>query len=269
METLTNKTADTINSKSYYVTVNGIRMYYEIHGEGGIPLVLLHGGGSTIESSFGRILPLLARNQRVIAAELQNHGRSGMRNEAETFEQDAEDVAALLQQLEIRKAAIFGFSNGGTTALHIAIRYPHLVHKLVLLAAAYKREGFIKGFFEGMQQVTIDQMPEALKTAFRMHNPDPAALQHMFEKDRQRMVDFKDMDEALIRSITAPALIVNGDADVITAEHSLGLSRLLPDARLAILPGIHGSYIGEVTTITDDKWEQQYLTTLYEQFLAE
>lgn len=97
--------------KSGYSDVNGIKMYYEIHGEGE-PLVLLHGGGSTIQSSFGRILPQLAKYNCVIAVELQNHGRSGGRNIPETFEQDADDVAMLLHNLKIEKATFFGFSNG-------------------------------------------------------------------------------------------------------------------------------------------------------------
>lgn len=114
---------DSADFKRGYSDVNGISMYYEIHGAGE-PLVLIHGGGSTIQSTFGRIIPQLAKDYAVIAVELQNHGRSGFRNVPETFEQDADDVAALLRNIGTNKASFFGFSNGGTTAMQIAIRHP-------------------------------------------------------------------------------------------------------------------------------------------------
>ena len=134
---------------SGYAPVNGINMYYEIHGQGTIPLVLLHGGGSTIEVTFANILPLFARYNKVIAVELQAHGRTSDRNPPESFEQDADDVAALLKYLKVDKANLLGFSNGGTTSLQIAIRHPEIVNKIVDVAGAYQREGFIPGFFDG------------------------------------------------------------------------------------------------------------------------
>jgi len=134
-----------------YALVNGIRMYYEIHGSGGMPLVLIHGGGSTIETTFGTILPLLARYGKVIAVELQAHGRTSDRDSAVSFEQDADDVAGLLIYLNIGKADIFGFSNGGNTAMQIAIRHPDLVNRLVIVSSFFKRNGLISGFFESMQ----------------------------------------------------------------------------------------------------------------------
>src|SRR5262245_16036404 len=135
---------------SHYATVNGLKLYHEIHGSGR-SLVLLHGGGSTIESTFGRILPDFAKTHQVIAVELQAHGHTMDIDRPLSFEQDADDVAALLKQLQIEKADIMGFSNGGTTALQIGIRHPELVNKLVLLSAAYKRRGMRSGFFEGFQ----------------------------------------------------------------------------------------------------------------------
>src|SRR5437764_14766033 len=94
------QTADSISSKTGYSDVNGIKMYYEVYGQGE-PLVLLHGGGSTIQTSFGRVIPQLSRYHQVIAVELQNHGRSGFRNVPQTFEQDADDVATLMKNLGI------------------------------------------------------------------------------------------------------------------------------------------------------------------------
>jgi pimeloyl-ACP methyl ester carboxylesterase len=129
-----------------FAAVNGLKMYYEVHRSGS-PLVLLHGGGSTIESTFGRILPELARAHQVIAVELQAHGHTLDIDRPLSFEQDADDVAVLLKQLKIEKANIMGFSSGGTTALQIAIRHPELVNRLALLAAAFKRSGMQPGSF--------------------------------------------------------------------------------------------------------------------------
>jgi pimeloyl-ACP methyl ester carboxylesterase len=222
-------------------------MYFEIYGNGE-PLVLIHGGGSTINTSFGRLIPFLERNHKVIAVELQNHGHSGHRYIPETFEQDAEDIAALMRNLKIDEASFLGFSNGGTTAIQIAIRYPELVNKLVLVAAAFKREGMIPGFFAGMQDAELEAMPAMLKEAFLEVNPDSAALKNMFEKDRDRMISFRDMSEGQIRNIDKACLIMCGDADVITPEHATELHRLMPHSTLAILPGTHGECIGEITT---------------------
>src|SRR6478735_6123149 len=133
---VTNAQTKVMKTQTGYATVNGIKMYYEIHGEGK-PLVLIHGGGSTIETTFGNILPLLAKRYKVIAVELQAHGHTSDRNAPETFEQDADDVAALLKQLNIAKAYVFGFSNGGSTTLQIAIRHPEVVDKIVVASAAY------------------------------------------------------------------------------------------------------------------------------------
>jgi pimeloyl-ACP methyl ester carboxylesterase len=228
-----------------YASVNGLKMYYEIHGAGR-PLVLIHGGGSTILSSFGRILPELAKTHQVIAVELQAHGHTPDIDRSLSFEQGADDVAALLQQLHIENADIMGFSNGGTTALQIAIRHPRLARKLVLASATYKRDGMQAGFFEGFRNATLKSMPKPLQDAYLEANPDPKGLQAMFDRDVARMAAFKDIGDADIRSIQAPSLVINGDAEVVRAEHALELSRALPHARLAILPCGHGEYLGEI-----------------------
>lgn len=113
---------------SGHAPVNGIRMYYEVRGRtGGVPLVLLHGGGSTIDVTFGRVLPIFARGRTVIALEEQGHGRTPDRDAPFTFEASADDVAALLGYLDVEKADILGFSNGASVALQVAIRHPRLV----------------------------------------------------------------------------------------------------------------------------------------------
>jgi pimeloyl-ACP methyl ester carboxylesterase len=228
-----------------YAQINGLRLYYEIHGSG-MPLVLLHGGGSTIVSTYGHILPELARSYQCIAIELQAHGHTPDIDRPLSFKQDADDVAVLLGQLHIESASFMGFSNGGTTCLQIAIRHPALVNKLVLCSTTYKREGMQPGFFDGFAQVSLDNMPQALKEAYLKANPDPKGLQAMFDRDVARMVAFKDIDDKDIRTIRAPALVINGDAEVVRAEHALALARTLPQGRLAILPCGHGDYIGEI-----------------------
>lgn len=260
------QTIDSIRPKAGYADVNDIKMYYEIYGSGH-PLVLLHGGGSTIQSTFGTIIPLLVAGHQVIAVELQNHGRSGFRDNPQTFEQDADDVVALLKTLGIAKANYFGFSNGGTTALQIAIRHPEMVSKLIVASAAYKRSGLIPGFFEGMKQATLDNMPAALKTAFLDVNPDSARLQVMFEKDRDRMTAFTDIKEGLIRSIQFPTLVVNADKDVITTDHALEIHRAIKGSRLAIIPGVHGQYIGEVTALNQTNDKPAFLASIIAEFL--
>jgi len=252
----------------HYATVYGLKMYYEIHGNGK-PLVLLHGGGSTIESTYGRILPELAKTHKVIAIELQAHGHTKDIDRPLSFEQDADDVASLLKQLHIEKADIMGFSNGGTTSLQIAIRHPQLVNKLVLASAIYKRDGMQPGFFESFQGATVDQIPPPLKEAYLKANPDPKGLQAMFDRDVVRMIAFKDISDADIKAIQAPALIINGDAEVVLVEHALALSRTLPHAQLTILPGGHGDYIGEICTTGVNSKMPVLVMAMIETFLKE
>lgn len=250
----------------HYAAVNGLQLYYEIHGEG-IPLVLLHGGGSTIETTYSRILPWLAKDHKVIAIELQAHGHTADIDRPMTFEQDADDVAALLQQLHIAKADIMGFSNGATTGLQIAIRHPELVRKLVLASGLYRRDGMMPGFFEGMEHATLEQMPAPLADAYRKINPDPKGLQAMFHRDASRMVAFKDIPDADIKEIQAPALVISADKDVVTPEHALLLSRTLPHGQLVILPGGHGDYIGEICTPDKDSKLPAITTEIIGNFL--
>lgn len=232
------------NFRSGYSDVNGIKMYYESYGDSGDYLVLIHGGGSTIGISFGRILPFLAADHKVIAVELQAHGHTSDRNAPESFEQDADDIAKLLSNLKISGASFFGFSNGGNTAMQIAIRHPEIVNKLIIASAFYKREGMVPGFFDGLKNATIGDMPQYLKTAFLEINPDSSSLLTMFNKDRNRMVQFNDWKDEALSSIKAPTLILSGDHDVVLPEHTVAMSKLIKNTSLIILPGSHGGYIG-------------------------
>ena len=254
--------------ESGHSEVNGLKMYYEIYGTGE-PLVLIHGGGSTIQTTFEKAIPLLAKHRKVIAVELQAHGRTNDRASDLSFEQDADDVATLLKNLNISKADFFGFSNGGTTVLQIVIRHPEIVHKIVLGSALSKRNGVPDWFWDFMKNAQLDNMPEQLKIAYRKVAPDSNGLQVMHDKDARRMVNFKDIPDELIKSINAPALIIIGDKDVITPEHAIEMHRKIANAQLAIIPGGHGAYIGEITTVGADFKEGDLVVPMIEKFLDE
>jgi pimeloyl-ACP methyl ester carboxylesterase len=235
-------------STGRYANVNGLKMYYEVHGKG-FPLVLIHGGGSTIGTTFGRILPVLSKTHTVIAVEMQAHGHTADIDRPLSFEQDADDVAALLKQLNIPKADIFGFSNGASTTLEIAIRHPELVNKIIVASTMYKKEGSYPWFWDMMARTTFEEMPQALKDAYLQINPDKDALYTMYKRDVARMQSFKDIKEEHIKAIKVPALIIAGNNDVVRPEHAVEMYRQLQHAQLMILPGGHGDYIGEITTV--------------------
>jgi pimeloyl-ACP methyl ester carboxylesterase len=257
---------DRISSSSGHSDVNGLKMYYELYGKGN-PLVLIHGGGSTIQTSFEKVIPLLAKNRQVIAVELQAHGRTSDRPVDLSFEQDADDVAALLKNLNINKADFLGFSNGGTTTLQIAMRHPEIVNKIILASALAKRNGVPDWFWDFMKQASLENMPPPLREAYTKVSTTPGGLQNMHDKDAKRMVNFTDIPDEQLKTIQAPALVITGDKDVITPEHALELHRLLPNSWLTILPGGHGAYIGEITTITPDFKETDLAVPIIEKFL--
>jgi pimeloyl-ACP methyl ester carboxylesterase len=235
-------------SNGKYKNVNGLKMYYEIHGDG-FPLVLIHGGGSTIGTTFGRILPALAKTHTVIAVEMQAHGHTADIDRSLSFEQDADDVAELLKQLNIGKADIFGFSNGASTTLQIAIRHPQLVNKIVVASTMYKKDGAYSWLWDMMKNPTFEGMPQSLKEAYLRINPNPDALYTMYKRDVARMQTFTDISEDAIKGIAAPALIIAGNRDVVRPEHAVEMYSKMQHAQLLILPGGHGDYIGEIATM--------------------
>lgn len=264
---MANTKIDSLNFKSGYSEVNGMKMYYEIYGEGK-PLVLIHGGGSTIQTTFGRVIPMLAKQRKLIAVELQAHGRTGDRASELTFEQDADDVATLLKNLNIHKADFFGFSNGGTTALQIAIRYPEIVNKIVAASALCKRNGVPSSFWDFMEQAQLENMPVQLKEGYKKVASDLNGLLVMHNKDAKRMVNFIDIPDEKIKSIKTPTLILIGDKDIITPEHAIEIHRLISNSELAIIPGGHGEYIGEITTLKANYKENDFVAVqLIENFL--
>lgn len=229
-----------------YSTVNGIKMYYEIYGHGGTPLVLIHGGGSTIQTSFSKILPFLSAHRQVIAMELQAHGRSEDRDAPETFEQDADDVFALMQNLHIDSADIMGFSNGANTTMQLAVRHPEKVRRLVLVSGFYKRDGMQPWFWDMMAKASLENMPIELQEAYKKVAIDPSHLETMQNKDRDRMRNFTDWSDDVLKSIKVPTLVMSADKDVMTPEHAVAMHNLIPNSKLVILPGYHGEFLGEI-----------------------
>jgi pimeloyl-ACP methyl ester carboxylesterase len=253
---------------SGYAPVNGIDMYYEVHGrQDGIPLVLLHGGGSTIDVTFSRVLPVFAASRGVIAVEEQGHGRTTDRDGPVTFETSADDVAALLRHLDIDQADVFGFSNGANVALQVAIRHHALVRKLVFASSMTKRSGAQSELWEFMKRADFSNMPQPLKDAFLRVNPDERKLRTMHDKDAARMQDFRDVPDEALQSVRAPTLIVLGDRDIVRREHAFELTGLIAGARLLILPGGHGDYLGEAVMTQTETRYPQLTARLIEEFL--
>jgi len=264
------QTNNTSRIEASRASVNGIDIYYEVHGEhDGPPLVLLHGGGSTIDSNFGRAIPFLARTRRVIALEEQGHGRTSDRDQPFTFERSADDVAGLLRHLKVSQADIFGFSNGATVALQVAIRHPEVVRKLVFASSFTKRDGAQPQLWEFIKQADIANMPQVLKDAFLAVNPDSQRLKTMHDKDAARMAGFTDVPDSTVRAVLAPTLIITGDRDVARVEHALELSRVFPDARLLVLPSGHGDYLAEASSAPADTGYAEITARLLERFLSE
>lgn len=227
--------------KKGYAPVDGLKMYYEIHGAANSahpPVVLLHGGGDTIETSFGHILPELAGSRQIIAFEQQGFGHTAdIPDRPFSFERSADDTAELLRYLGVKQADLFGFSNGGTIALQVAIRHPELVRKLVVASGFFNHAGADPAFWNGFEHAQLQQMPRELRDAYLAAAPHPENLQLFFDKCVQRMRNFKDIPVEQMRGIDSPALVIVGDADVMRPEQAVEEYRLIRNSRLAILPG--------------------------------
>lgn len=230
-------------------------IYSEIHGAprpGTAPLLLIHGGGSTIGTNWAAVLPALTATRQVIAVELQGHGHTRPTRRRASFENSAEDVAAVLRRLGSGPVDVLGFSNGGNVAMRLAMRHPELVRRQIVASSMFRRDGMIDGFWEGMVNADLSSMPEAYKAADRELNPDPAHQQELFDNDSQQMLRFTDWPDAELAAMSVPTLFVCGDRDVIRVEHVVEMARLTPGARLLVLPGTHGDYLGELLAANGD-----------------
>jgi pimeloyl-ACP methyl ester carboxylesterase len=223
-----------------YAAVNGLKMYYEVHGEGR-PLVLLHGGVLTIELSFGAMLPALADGRRVIAAELQGHGRTADIDRDMTMSALAGDVAGLLGQLGVTQADVFGFSLGGGVALQLALDYPDLVGRLVVASAGYNADGTHAEIADPARWATSTRMPTAddfqlMREAYERVAPDPGYFD-AFRARTGQAAGSMTWTAAELGRISAPTLLIFGDHDFIRLEHAVEMQGLIPGAQLAVLPG--------------------------------
>lgn len=236
-----------------YASVNGLNLYYEVHGVGE-PLILLHGGVGTIEM-FGDVLPSLAQNRQVIAVDLQAHGRTADIDRELRFELMADDIAALIRHLGFAKADVMGYSLGGGVALRTAIGHPEVVRKLVLVSTPFKRDGWYPEILEGMGQMgpqvaePMKQTPMYQQYASIAPKPEdwPVLLTKLGELLRRDYDWSKD-----VAAIKVPTLIVVGDADSVRTAHAVAFFELLgggkvdagwdgsgmSNARLAILPAL-------------------------------
>ena len=254
------------DSKGAYAEVNGLHMYYEIHGKGN-PLVLIHGGGSTIETSFGRIIPHLAKHRQLIAVELQAHGHTADRDTPLSFQQDADDIAKLLENLQITKADFLGFSNGGQTLIEIALRHPQIINKIILASIFYKRTAVVPQFWEMFEDATLESMPKVLQEGYLQANNNPAGLLNMFNRDVERMKNFVGWTDEDMKSIKASTLVINGNQDVGSMDHAVETCNMMSDCTLAIFPGGHGNYIGTIESLIDGNLPKFNALNLIEEFL--
>jgi pimeloyl-ACP methyl ester carboxylesterase len=234
--------------QSGYAEVNGLNMYYEIHGSGS-PLIVLHGALMAIPT-MGEIIPRLAETRQVIAVELQGHGRTAdIIDRPLSYEQMADDVAAFMAAINLEQADVFGYSMGGGVALQLAMRHPEKIDRLVIASAGYSTAAYYPGFFDMLQLITADMFAGSPpEVDYQQLAPQPENFPQLVEKMVQLDSPAQDWPAADVQALESPTLIIIGDSDSIRPEHAVDLFRLrgggvdgelagLPNAQLAILPG--------------------------------
>ena len=234
--------------QSGYAPVNGLEMYYEIHGASGVPLLLLHGSLGSLEM-FRPLLPDLIRGRQVIAVDQQAHGRTADIDRPLRYEQLADDAAAFLRYLNVDRADVFGFSMGAAAGWQLAIRHPELVRKLVG-AISYTNDGIYPQVLAGLSTTFTPQAfaGSPIEADYRTIAPNPDDFPTLVLKVQDLTRSATAFPVETIRGMAAPTMIIVGDADIITPEHAVELFRLrgggvpgdfvpMPPAQLAILPG--------------------------------
>ncbi len=232
----------------HYAPINGLNMYYEIHGTGE-PLLLLHGNLSAIGTSFGKMIPELAKTRQIIAVDQQAHGHTADIDRPLSIGQMVKDTVALLEYLGLNRVDIFGYSNGSVVALQIAIEYPALVRKLIMMAVSYNLDGLQPGLLENIKDIQPEHLAGSKwQEEYARVAPHPENWPVLIEKIKQLDQTLPEWSEETIQGIKSPALIIVGDADIIRPEHAVEMFKLmgggvmrtdgsLPQSQLAILPG--------------------------------
>jgi pimeloyl-ACP methyl ester carboxylesterase len=232
-----------------YVPVNGLQLYYEVHGAGGVPLLLLHGGLFNIDLQFGHLLPGLAATRQVIATDFQGHGRTGDIDRPLTSAGLASDVVGLLGHLAIAQADVFGNSVGGAVALHLAIKHPQLVRKLIVSSVSFHPDGDRPENSEAVEALTVDAIAGTpMAQDYRAKSPNPDKLQELLDKLGQFDAGFPGWADADIQGIAAPTLLTVGDCDAVRLDHMVRFLQLrggdvngdfvgVPASQLAVFPG--------------------------------
>jgi pimeloyl-ACP methyl ester carboxylesterase len=218
-----------------YAHVNDLDVYYETHGDGE-PIVLLHGGLQTIELSFARMLPSLARTRKVIAIELQGHGHTADTDREFALEHLADDVAGVLDELDVERADFFGFSLGGLVALQVAMRHPARAGRLAVAGVHFHADGYREGIFDlGSELAPSEADFKEMYDAYVAVAPDPGRFEAFAAKASALPAGLNWSGEDLGK-VGSPVLIVIGDRDFARVDHAARMQELIPDARLAVLP---------------------------------
>jgi pimeloyl-ACP methyl ester carboxylesterase len=233
-------------SESGYADVNGLALYYEVYGQGK-PIVLLHGSFMTIPLNWSQFIPLLAKDRKVIVAEMQGHGRTRDIAREFSYEGMADDVSALLRHLEIDRADILGYSMGGGVAFQVAVRHPEQVRRLVVLSGTYAHDGWWPDVEASFATMNADMFKETpIQTQYEEAGNDPAHFPEFVKKVIS--IDLKPYDWSRdVKNIQVPIFMAIGDVDGVRYEHALELFRAkgggkmgdihgLPQSRLAIIP---------------------------------
>jgi pimeloyl-ACP methyl ester carboxylesterase len=230
-----------------YAPVNGINMYYEVHG-GGEPVVLLHGAFMTITNNWAGWISELSKTRKVIAVEMQGHGRTADVPRDFTYENLADDVAALLNYLKIPRADLIGYSMGGAVAMQTAIRHPDKVRRAVIISSTFRRDGMIAEGAEAILKLTADDFKGSpLETEYKKLSPTPDDFPNLVQRIVAMYSKGYDFGADKLKATTTPMFFIHGDADGVRLAHVAEMFRLkggeihgdmMPRSasRLAILP---------------------------------
>src|ERR1044072_3634687 len=212
--------------KTGYAPVNGLKMYYEIHGQGN-PVVLLHGSFMTITNNWPDAIPMLAKSRQVIAVEMQGHGRTADIDRDFSYENLADDIAVLLDYLKIRQADVVGYSMGGGVAMQLAIRHPEKVRKVVSISAFFRSDGVVREAVEAfpkMEPAMFKGSP--IETEYKRLSPTPEKFETFVQRVVQGALTHFDFGAEKLKNTTAPMLFIHGDADGVRLEHVAEMFRL-------------------------------------------